>query len=73
MGLVNEPPDLIGRRSFAITTRWQEIGRPDREPQGVGTSKKVATDLPNNWTRDGTEMLLGQFDCQGETGNIVIA
>ncbi len=33
----------------------------------------VATDLPNNWTQHGTEMLLGQFDCQGETDNIVIA
>ncbi len=33
----------------------------------------VATDLPNNWMQDGTEVLLGQFDGQGETGNIVIA
>lgn len=73
MGLDNEPPDLIGCRPFAITTVLQKkwIVRIASH-QGLEPAR-VTTDLPNNWTRDGTEMLLGQFDCQGETGNTVIA
>ena len=38
MGLDNEPPELIGHGSFAITKRLQEMNRPDCEPQGVGTA-----------------------------------
>jgi len=52
------------------------MNRPDYEPHGVGAEYelvKAATDLPINWTQDGTEMLLGQQRCQGGNSYIVSA
>jgi len=54
----------------------QEMNRPDCEPHGVGAEYelvKAATDLPINWTQDGTEMLLGQQRCQGGNSRIASA
>ena len=64
MGLENEPPGLIGRGPFAIgfvCKKWvvRIASHKGLEPHAV------TTELPNNWTQDGTEMLLGRYDRQG--------
>ena len=63
--LDNEPPGLIGDRSFGITTRSQEMDRPGREPQGVGAGNgghRSAQQLDARRCRDasGTVLLSGR-------------